>query len=502
MTILLFVIAVIYAFALFNHAPVPSMEPRFAEVIREMAARGEYLIPIKNGVPYIEYPPLYFWLALCGHLAGLPIPAAIRLPGYIALLLWIAWLPRLQRQLFPQWPQLLLPLTAAALPGILYNFFTAQSDSVLILGVLVALTGYVNERRSFNWELWGGIALATLTKGPVGLAITLPVLGLDMLVQTVVAREGMRGLWRHITAVTPWRGIGLVLLLNAPWYLAAGITTGWDFVRAVVVYQNFTRFLVGFDHLQPWWYYSKTIFYDLFPLAFLFVPAIWCACRRLDKTAWRLPLIWALWTLIFFSASHSKQGKYILPAAPAIAILALAVPTCWTRLVAASRVHAWLRWWACAFLALFAALVIVMLPIKGPHRLGVPQFAKLKATIRANPGTVITYQWPRSMEMYELGAPMPYVRSARTLYQRVHSGRIQAGDYLLVNKMYLPDGRHDHGNEQLAPEPAPPYFKKVGTFNVEGGLVLYRVMPGANQLPIPATPVPPPHHWWEQFDTD
>ncbi|MGH8281514.1 MAG: ArnT family glycosyltransferase [Gammaproteobacteria bacterium] len=50
---LLIVLGVIYAFALFNHGPVPSMEPRFAEAVREMLARGEWLIPIKNGVPYI-----------------------------------------------------------------------------------------------------------------------------------------------------------------------------------------------------------------------------------------------------------------------------------------------------------------------------------------------------------------------------------------------------------------------------------------------------------------
>ncbi|MDE2274630.1 MAG: hypothetical protein KGL00_10600, partial [Gammaproteobacteria bacterium] len=64
---LLLALAVIYGVALFNHGPIPSMEPRFAEAVREMFARGAWLIPIKNGVPYIEYPPLYFWLALIGR---------------------------------------------------------------------------------------------------------------------------------------------------------------------------------------------------------------------------------------------------------------------------------------------------------------------------------------------------------------------------------------------------------------------------------------------------
>src|SRR5574340_79438 len=183
---LLVALAVIYGVALFNHGQIPSMEPRFAEAVREMFARGEWLIPIKNGLPYIEYPPLYFWLGLIGRSAGLPLLAAIRLPGYIGFLLWVWWLARLQNDLFSTWPRWLLPLTCAALPAILYNFFTAQSDSLLILGTLIALTGYVrlrndSARHGFPWELWLGVLLATAAKGPVGLAITLPVIAIEII---------------------------------------------------------------------------------------------------------------------------------------------------------------------------------------------------------------------------------------------------------------------------------------------------------------------------------
>src|SRR5262249_4215292 len=77
---------------------------------------------------------------------GLPIEAAVRLPGYVALLLWVVWLGRLQKELFPTWPKWLLPLTGAAMPAVIYNFFTAQSDSLLILGTLIALTRYIRIR--------------------------------------------------------------------------------------------------------------------------------------------------------------------------------------------------------------------------------------------------------------------------------------------------------------------------------------------------------------------
>lgn len=508
LAMLLVAIGIIYACAMFNHAPVPSMEPRFAEAVREMIAQGQFLIPIKNGVPYIEYPPLYFWLGAAGHLLGLPIPAAIRLPGYAALLLWVVWLGRLQRRLFPEWPPVLAPLAGVALPGVLYNFFTAQSDSVLILGTLIAFSGYAGarDRRGFNWELWAGVTLATLAKGPVGLMVTLPAIGLDIIVASVVdgatAAERMRLFRRRLAAVAPLRGMGLVLLLNAPWYIAAGLVVGWEFVRAVVVYQNFERFLVGFDHLQPWWYYAKTIFYDLFPLAFLFPFGIVCACRRLNRFEWRLPLVWSLWTLLFFSLSQSKQGKYILPAAPAIAMLALAAVTCFGRAELAARIRRWLCRWAIFVVALFAVLVIAWLPANAPRLLHTQGFEQLREAIAARPGAIVTYQWPRAAMLYELGAPLPYVRSARALYGALHAGRIKPGDYLLVGRQYLPGGSAYDTHEKLAPVPAPPYFERVLSVRTGDRLVLYRALPGAGVLAKPATPPPPPRHWWDRFDTD
>lgn len=77
LTLLLTGLAIVYANGLFNHGLIPSMEPRFAQVVSEMMAVGEYLIPIKNGIPYVEYPPLLYWLAILFVKLGLPIEAAI-----------------------------------------------------------------------------------------------------------------------------------------------------------------------------------------------------------------------------------------------------------------------------------------------------------------------------------------------------------------------------------------------------------------------------------------
>jgi len=521
---LLLVLAAVYGVSMFNHGPVPSMEPRFVEAVREMLARHQYLIPIKNGLPYIEYPPLYFWLSLAGAAFGLPLEAAVRLPGYLGLLLWVAWLARLQRELFPQWPRWLLPLTGVALPGVLYNFFTAQSDSLLMLGVLIAFTGYIRLRtdpplRKFAWELWLGVALATAAKGPVGLAITLPIMAVEVMATAYLSLQPDTGeprgfryrtgwMFREAWRLSPFRGLGLALLAIVPWYVAAGLAVNWEFVKAVLVYQNFTRFFVGFDHLQPWWMYFQSVWGDLMPLCLLLPFGLYYGFRYARREfRWRLLLIWTVWTVLFFSVSASKQSKYILPAAPAMALLALAAIEPVFKTDNLHRVvRLLLGGFAIAIIGVFGGL-IVCFPLLTLHvpRIknlgGIDGFNTIKAEISKSPAPVVSYRWPRSMTLYVLGAPMPYVRSSRELYDRIHSGDIKPGDYLLVDKYDLPVGG-EQASTKLIPAPAEPYFTQLLEVEAEDPMVLYRVNRAATTMPIPKTPEPLPTYWWNQFDTD
>ena len=521
---LLFVLAAIYGAALFNHPLVPSMEPRFAEAVREMLATGHWLVPIKNGIPYIEYPPLYFWLSIAGAQFGLPMEAAVRLPGYLALLLWVVWLARLQKELFPTWPKWLLPLTGAALPAVLYNFFMAQSDSLLILGTLIAFTGYIRLRtdppyRAFAWEMWLGVALATAAKGPVGLAITLPAMALEVMVTAYFNlqpdtgedrgfRFRTRWLFRETWRLSPIRGLALALIGIVPWYIAAGISVNWDFVRAVLVYQNFTRFFIGFDHAQPWWFYAQTVWGDFLPLCLLLPFGLYYGIRYVRREfRWRLLFIWVLWTVIFFTLSASKQSKYILPAAPALAAISLAAIE---PLFKTDKLHGIVRGMlgsiSVMVLAVFAFLIFAFPRLsfiaKIRHLEEMPKnYAAVQAAVAKAPGKLVSFQWPRSMTLYHLGAPMPFVRSSRELYADIHDGSIKPGDYVMVNEKYIPLGE-EQDPSKFVPAPDPKYFEQVLKVDMEDTTLVYRVKPAAASMPLPKTPEPAPLEWWQQFDTD
>lgn len=511
---LLLAVAVIFLFSMGNHPFIPSMEPRFGEAMREMIASGQYLIPIKNGLAYIEYPPLYYWLAVAGSLAGLPDTYAVRVPAFIAFLLWLVWMLRLQQLLFPAWPKVLLPLLGATVPIVLYNFFIAQTDGLLALGALIAFTGFARYRLryasiGFTWELWLGVTLAVAAKGPVGIVITLPAMVLEIALAHApwfaagnTKQFRWRDAWQELWGMGWLRGTGLILLCNAPWYLAAGVQQGWEFCRAMLVYQNFTRFFEGYSHPQPLWYFARTIWYDFFPLSLLLPFGLVMAWRQRREFNARLPVLWLLYTILFFSISQSKQGKYLMPAAPALAVLALMpLVGAWSDTIR-RRVRTGFVVWAWGLLAVAGVLAILVLPRYAERIGGVGDFAQIRTVIKEHPGKLYTYQWPRAMMLYELGHPLPYFRSARDLYAALNSGGLQAGDYVLADQRYVLSPTETPNGESLVPTPQAPYLELVLDLHQDQHLALYRVLPTAANAPLPATPEPYPVRWWERFDTD
>ncbi len=518
-SLLLAGIGVIYFVGLFNHGLIPSMEPRFAEVVTEMIAQGQYLVPTKNGIPYVEYPPLLYWLGIIGKTVGLPIEAAVRLPCYLAFILWIVLLAKLQGLLkFPH-PKIALPLIGAASPAVLWHFFTAQTDALLIVGVGLAFLGFAEIRMSSPnsgsqwaawWRLWGGIALAVLAKGPVGIACTMPPMGLELILAAWFSAETGKSIFRAVgltwsmgLRVKPIRGLILITVLILPWYLISGIQESWDFIRAVIIYQNVERYTTGFDHLQPWWYYFGSVLAGFFPISFLIPAGIWFCARRRADFGPRLALIWGLWTFMFFSISMSKQGKYILPSAPAFLLLGFYGLEGLRNQGRALRWRGWVVQWSASVLFVWGLVVVVAMPALSERFSKEDEYVQIRAAMASQPGDLFHFGWPRSLSLFYLGAPMEYVRSSRELYQKISAREISAGSYILVETKRIPAsgatprGRHFH------PLAASPWFEQVHGAKAGSDLQLYRVLPQAHMQSPPDTPDPEIVNWRDmKFDTD
>jgi 4-amino-4-deoxy-L-arabinose transferase-like glycosyltransferase len=169
-----------------------------------------------------------------------------------------------------------------------------------------------------GYLLAGAVAgLGFAAKGPV--AWICP--GLTLVLYLAVTRRLGELLRWQVAA-----GLAACLALASPWYLLLLGAGRGDMIAEVLFRQNVQRFVNPWDHRAPWWYYLLSFWTDLAPWAF-FVPLAVKLPGR-DPGSRRLALLSWLWiggVLAFFSLSRSKRGPYILPIAPAVAVLAAEV---------------------------------------------------------------------------------------------------------------------------------------------------------------------------------
>jgi dolichol-phosphate mannosyltransferase len=298
-------------------------EGRYAEVVREMLASGDWGIPRLNGVPFYDKPLLFYWLVGGSfRLFGVGEAAARLVPALAAFLTVLACFV-LGRRVAGARPAFLGALVLALTVGFVQCGRVVILDSLLALFVTLALlAGYEavrGERLRRAW--WAASAvfcsLGVMTKGPVALVLLAPPLAAHAWLLRTRARPRFRD----------WAAYGgLVLALAAPLY-ALQIARDRHFASHFFVDQHLVRFFLHEYHVEPAWYYLPVLAVGFLPWSFLALPL---GRLLLDRSpgarASRPPalgffLLWAGWCVLFFSRSSSKLPPYILPAMPAIALL-------------------------------------------------------------------------------------------------------------------------------------------------------------------------------------
>jgi 4-amino-4-deoxy-L-arabinose transferase-like glycosyltransferase len=188
--------------------------------------------------------------------------------------------------------------------------------------------------------LWYGMfaaaALATLTKGLVGFLIP----GAVIFFYLLFARR-----WRLLLRV-PWvGGVALFLAIAAPWHVLAARRNP-DFAWFYFVHEHWLRYTTSEAKRQaPAWFFVGILALGLIPWSGVLPAAARLYRRGQGKLREERPGLiflacWALFILLFFSASQSKLVPYILPGIPPLAVLvALALRQAETD----PRTRAWIR---------------------------------------------------------------------------------------------------------------------------------------------------------------
>ncbi len=322
----LMTLAVLAGCLLFPNLSYPLMEPdegRYAEISREMLAHGDGVIPTLNQRPYYDKPPLLYWL-VAGSLrcfggsewAARLTPALAALGAVLATFLCGnrtvggrgAFLGALALTLTPAFIQCGRFLI---LDGLL---------TVLVAAALFAGHAAIAGSR-LRWPWWVASAaccgLGVLTKGPVALALVAPPLAAYAWLNRLPARPTARH-WAAYAA--------LALGLAAPWYVAF-MCRDPRFAYHFFVEHHLHRFFGEEYHGQPFWFYAPVLLVLCLPWSLLLLPrarslfARPAAPRAPRPRALGFYLLWAGWCVLFFSLSRGKLPPYVLPAAPALALL-------------------------------------------------------------------------------------------------------------------------------------------------------------------------------------
>lgn len=297
-------------------------EGRYAQIPREMFERGEWLVPFLQSEPYLDKPPLFYWLVVISyHLFGVSDWAARLVPALAvhgAVLACYFFGRRIvgERQAF--WGALLLSVA----PGFVGMARLLLLDGVLTLLVTLAIfTAYEAIGRGvFYWRWWLLTAficgLGVLCKGPVILVLLL----LPLVLQQVLVGPFLLRRWRHWTSF-----FGIVLVMALPWYIAICFAVpefGYHFLWK----HNVLRFLQPFDHIEPVWYFLPILWGSLLPfslwsLDWLFYLASGQEEKRQTRhTGQGYLMLCGFWCFFFFSLSGSKLPTYILPAMPPLCL--------------------------------------------------------------------------------------------------------------------------------------------------------------------------------------
>lgn len=312
--IIITVVAVIMIFLGIGGIPLLDPdEPVYAETAREMLMEGDLLSPRIFGNYWYDKPPMYYWLvALAQCVFGdnefaARFPAGIMAFGTTILVYLSATKMFNERAGF--WSSIVLVTSIE----FFYLGKAAVTDSTLLFFMTGALLAFMHKK---YWAMYVCMALATLTKGPIGIVFPGAIIFLYLC---------LSGRFYQLLEMHVIRGLLLYVLIAGPWYYAMYTVHGMEFIETFLGFHNITRFTTP-EHASrvTFWYYFPVLIVGMFPWTGLMFQSIYesvTISRIDDMRNLSFMHIWWLFVFLFFTICKTKLVSYILPMYPALAII-------------------------------------------------------------------------------------------------------------------------------------------------------------------------------------
>jgi 4-amino-4-deoxy-L-arabinose transferase-like glycosyltransferase len=312
--------------ALATRPLLPIDETRYLTVAWEMFRSGDYLVPHLNGELYSHKPPMMSWLINLAWAVTGPNEFAARLVPALFVPISVALTSVLGDRIGGRELGDRAGFTAAGLLVLAVLGSLAMFDAMLTAAAIAALIGFVDaaKGRPMRGFLIAGLAMGAgiLVKGPAILLHTLPV---ALAAPLWAPRQRSWGRWYAMVAGS----VVLTAAVALAWALPAAHAGGPAFGKMLIWGQTAGRVAsADADHASPIWLYAA--FLPLLLAPWILSRTIWSAALAPKTKAppndaerlRRLPWIAGLSSLVLFTLISAKQPHYLLPALPAVALIA------------------------------------------------------------------------------------------------------------------------------------------------------------------------------------
>lgn len=293
-------------------------EGAFTEATREMIASGNYSATYLDGEPRYDKPIFFYWIQSASiHLFGFN-EWAFRLPSAIAASFWVFAVFLFVKEFFNRRRAVIAALFIANSLWIALIARSAIADALLNLFLSLTLFDiwryFENKKPSTLWRVYLWMALGTLTKGPVAVAVPLVASCLYLL----TSRASLKS---YTVYINP---IGWIIYLSAisPWLIAVYLEQGSGFFEGFIVEHNLKRFSeTRENHGGSYFYYIIALPFILIPLSNQLVPLLAKARQLWATPLSRFLILWFAVIFCVFSLSKTQLPHYILNACVPLIIL-------------------------------------------------------------------------------------------------------------------------------------------------------------------------------------
>lgn len=344
---LLTLLCLLFLFFGLNFYPLMDVdETRYAIMARDLLSSWDWNSLYLNGVPFLEKPPLYFWM-VASSIKMLGFTGfAVRLPIALSAAFLTFFTYFLGKKVISRKYGMISAIILLSSVFFLILSHIAILDMVLTVFMSSAiycsfLTHFCEDKyKKYCWwyfYLFAGVGF--LAKGILAIAIPFVIIFLYNM-----AIGKLKEIFKPINMLP---GLIIFFIVIVPWHFLMYAEYGQKFIREYFLLHHFARFInsENIGRARPFYYFIPVFLLGFLPWSFIFITFLIDETKKViakfktfegslkekivaifevptnEQKLVLFSLIYFVVVFVVFSSSSTKLPTYILPAFPAAALL-------------------------------------------------------------------------------------------------------------------------------------------------------------------------------------